>query len=181
MNVARLTLLLALTPLSAPLSAQGIDKEDPCYQLLTAAPLWIWSDSPWPKDGGTLRYLLPRLPTVWGNRDDLQAYVNELAGVVGRFPNVAMTPGEMYSYFDQVSWDMMALTSVSNCLPWLEDLLNKLESRLGELGSVGSGSASIGAARPAAKDPRFDKMRKQLHELALVLEKMRMQPIGRRP
>lgn len=179
MNVARLTLLLALTPLAAPLAAQGIDKEDPCYQILTAAPLWIWTDSPWPKDGQTLRSLLPRIPTVWNNREELQDYVTNLAGVVGRFPNVAMTPLVMNSYFDQASWDMVALTSVSNCLPWLEDLVNKLESRLGELGS--SGSASIVAARPAAKDPRFDQMRKQLRDLAQALEQMRTRPPGRRP
>lgn len=181
MNVARITLLLALTPLAAPLSAQGIDKDDPCYQRLTTSSLWIWSGSPWPNDGQTLRYLLPRLSTVWGNRDDLQAYVNELATVVGRFPNVAMTPAEMSSYFNSDSWDVAALAEVSRCLPWLEDLLNKLETRLGELGSGGSVSAAIGAARPAPKDPRFDQMRKKVRELALVLEHLRSQPVGRRP
>ena len=181
MNGARLTLLLVLTPLAAPLAAQGIDKEDPCYELLTGAPLW--SGPPWPQDGQTLRTLIPRIPAVWGNRDALQNYVNTLAGVVNRFPDAAMTLDEKYPYFSQ-GWDAMSMLAVSKCLPWLEGLITRLESRLAELGSSSATvGAAMGAARPGGKDLRFDHMRKKLHEMALVLDQMHKRPLspGRRP
>ncbi len=164
MRAARLALLLLLV-LAAPVSAQGVDVNDPCYKALTAlSPKLGWAST----DPQTLASMLPRLNAVWGDRVRLNQYITTLSTVVRRFPNVAMASDDPNLFSE--GWEPTSMWTVYKCMPWLEALLSRMDDRLQELGGV---SGTIVSPRPGGrKDPRIEEMLKRVQEFARVLEQM---------
>jgi hypothetical protein len=177
-----LLLLLLLSPLAAPVSAQGINKDDPCFKTLTNPTLWkntLWASA----EQQTLGRALQRVDAaLWANRALLNAYAGSLGGVIARFPTETTSLAATNSYFE--GWDEVVIVAVIDCLPWMKDFLSRLEDRLRALGGA-SGTIGAAPARPGVQvNKEIEEMKQEMDELKQRLEQRLLELVtakARRP